>query len=421
MKRCALIISDSRQFSDWFGCHITASWPNMLVEHARVRNAPMVLDRIGLSRYQLIIARVDFNSVAALDTCIFLLRILALDDHPEIIVISSDARGLEAARTTNLAGATCLLEQDLNARAVRSVLENIRSRSCTAAGDQDDFEIPGYTIKSSIAGTYTATIYRAYSEQQQRDVALKVCDVDAQYASIDQPLSLLREYEALRKLAGPYIAEAYEYGEHRTIAYMALEYFQSGSLGEMFRSSGRGKSRIEYMLEVARALQHVHQNGFLHLDLKPNNIMVRLDGSIALIDFGIATRMFPAQQAMSVCYSLGSPFFMSPEQQRGEPLDVRSDIYSFGAVFYRILTGRVPYAGKRLDEILMNRSNAGIPDLGPALQRYQEIIDKTLVADQSRRFQSVEELIASIEHHLGEATGIHRCLTIDAGMQEAVA
>jgi serine/threonine-protein kinase PpkA len=152
-------------------------------------------------------------------------------------------------------------------------------------------------------------------------------------------LTLRKEYETLRKLGGEYVAHAYDYGEEGDLAYMALEYFPRGTIGNLFAVAGRNASRVAYLRRVAESLRAIHEAGFLHLDLKPNNVMIRADGSPALIDFGISKRIVVARYQNGVSYSLGSPYFMSPEQMRGESLDERSDIYSFGALWFRIFTG----------------------------------------------------------------------------------
>lgn len=412
MKRCALIISDRRQFARWLACHVTTVWPKMLVEHAQVAGAPLALDRIELSRYQLIIANLSFDSVASLDTCIFLMRILELEDHPEIVVIGEDEARLKSARSTNLGKATCMTVGELSRFGVRELLSRIRERtdlpeSTVADGAPD---IPGYRIMEPIAGTYSATVYRAYSERRGEQVALKVCDLYTQHAAANYQLSLRQEFDAMRKLASPFVARAYEYGELMGVSYMALEYFPRGNIGDLFATEGRNKSRIDYMLSVAKALRSVHSGGFLHLDLKPNNVMIRNDRTVALIDFGIARRIVAARHQQGISHSLGSPYFMSPEQRRGQPLDERSDIYSYGALFYRVFTGHVPFRRRKIEDLQTAQEQGPVPELGPALKAYQPIIDKTLARDPAKRFSTVDELIESIEYHANLATGVYKQL-----------
>ena len=423
MKRCALIIADEPAFRDWIGWHIKSQWPKILLEHTRRVNAPMYLDRAQMSRYQLIVVRQGFRSFAEMTTGIFLLRILNLAVRPEILVIVENAEQLKAAKSTKLAAARFLLADELESSRVSEVIQSI-ARSGEGHGQfqpEGAPTIPGYRIKEPLAGTYNATVYRAFSESRGEDVAIKILELENNNYGASQQLTLRQEFETLRKLGGQYVARAYDYGETDDIAYMAMEYCPRGSLGSLFARAGRGVSRVDYLYRVAQALEHVHSSGFLHLDLKPNNVLIREDGSPILIDFGVSKRIVVARYQEGKCFSIGSPHFMSPEQICGEPLDERSDIYSFGALWYRILTGRVPFPGVSFDAIQMTRGRIQTPSLGYALRHYQPIVDRTLANDREQRFSNVQELIEGIEYNTGQATGVFRQLTIPAVPRELTA
>ena len=215
----------------------------------------------------------------------------------------------------------------------------------------------------------------------------------------------------MRKLGGRYVAEAYDYGEIDETAYLALEYFPKGSITTYTAQNARNVNRLELMLQVARGLRRIHDAGYLHLDVKPNNVLIREDGSPAFIDFGISKRAVAARHAEERTFSLGSPYFMSPEQTRKEPLDVRSDIYSFGALWFRVFTGFAPFIASTFHELRMARSKK-VPSMGAALEHYQPILNKMLAVDREDRFASADELIESIESYLTTATGIHRQLDL---------
>lgn len=410
MKRCALIISDDRNLRDWLGYHVTMQWPKMMLEYARVPNAPMYLDRTEISRYQLIIARLGFQTEAELTTCIFLMRILKLDVHPEIVIISDNPKALRLAKSTALGAATCLPTGQLSTSSLGATLAAIAGRQDGHSARHHDGapDIPGYTIRDSLAGTYGATVYRAFDEREGRDLALKICDLSSKNEGTMHKLTLRQEFETMRKLGGEHVARVYDYGEKDGLAYMALEYFPRGSISKVFAKAGQNASRVGYLRRVAEALRSIHDAGFLHLDLKPNNVMIRADGSPALIDFGISKRIVAARYQENLCYSMGSPYFMSPEQMRGESLDERSDIYSFGALWFRIFTGQLPFPGRSFEDIRLSQEDPATPSMGDALKHYQPIIDKTLASERDQRFSSAQELIDSIDYHFGSATGIHR-------------
>jgi hypothetical protein len=410
MKRCALIISDDLKFRKWLAHHVTMQWPKMMLEYSRTANAPLYLNRIEMSRYQLIVVQLGFHTAAEFATCIFLMRILKLDVHPEIMIIGDDCAALRSARSTALGAATFLTTNQLTTSSFSASLARVAQQDAERSKKSRDGapEIPGYTIREPLVGTYGATIYRAFSEREGRDVALKICELSQNNKSVMHQLALRHEYETLRKLGGEYVAHAYDYGEDDEVAYMALEYFPRGTIGNLFAVAGRNASRVAYLRRVAEALRAVHEAGFLHLDLKPNNVMVRADGSPALIDFGISKRIIVARYQEGVSYSIGSPYFMSPEQMRGEPLDERSDIYSFGALWYRIFTGETPFPGRTFDEIREAHEDLVAPSMGDALKPYQPIVNKTLAGDRDQRFSTVQELIDNIDYNFGTATGVYR-------------
>jgi hypothetical protein len=413
MKRCALIISDDLRFREWLGHNVSLRWPKMMLEYCRLANAPMYLDRAELERYQLIVVRLGFSTFAEITTCIFLMRILNLPSHPEIILIADDPAEVVRAKTTKLAKAHCLQTSEVKAGTFEAVLEDIAARETQADGSPCDGapSIPGYVIECPLAATYSTTVYRAFSKRLGKDVALKVCaSKPLGYGDYHQ-LTLRQEYDVLRSLSDEYVAAAYEYGEVDELGYMALEYIPRGSLSRFIRENGRRVSRVDYMLRVAKGLREIHNAGFLHLDLKPNNVLIREDGSPVLIDFGISKRILLARYQDRQVFSMGSPYFMSPEQARGEPLDVRSDIYSFGALWFRIFTGRTPFSGRTFEELRMARANLA-PSMGDVLWHYQPIVDKTLAADRDARFSTAQELIDNIEFYSMNATGMHRQLDL---------
>jgi len=412
MKRSALIVADDPALRAWIGNNVSIRWPQIMLEFSKLANAGIYLDRARIERYQLIVVRLSSMSFAEMTLCILLIRILNGENRPEILLIADNEEQLRAARSTKLKEATFMLARDMNVASFQEALQEISactdsSVSATASGGP---EIPGFVIREALAGTYTSTIYIAHSQALGRDVALKITELETSNKTAVSQYSLRDEFSVLRKLGGTHVAQAYEYGEMDGLAYLALEYFPKGSIGQYLNESGRNSSRFEIMLAVAEALDFVHGAGFLHLDLKPNNILVRENGMPALIDFGISSRILVAEHMERRSFSMGSPYFMSPEQCLGMPLDVRSDIYSFGAVWYYVFTGRTPFRGRTFEEIQRSRERVGIPSLGYALRHYQPIVDRTLAINRDDRYGSVSELMDALYDCSASATGVHRKL-----------
>ena len=139
--------------------------------------------------------------------------------------------------------------------------------------------------------------------------------------------------------------------------------------------------------------------------------MVRADGTPVIIDFGISKRIVRARIEDRRSISLGSPYFMSPEQISGEPIDVRSDLYSFGALMYQVITGQVPFSSSYFDVSRIFECRKHLPSLGPALHRFQPIIDRTLAADRSKRFSTAQDLIDMIRYCMGGQQRTDDCET----------
>jgi serine/threonine-protein kinase PpkA len=273
--------------------------------------------------------------------------------------------------------------------------------------------IPGYTIRRPVAATYTSAVYWAFSEKLKKDVALKVLDISYAPVAGRREITMWREHNIMRRIASPHVARVYEYGETSDLAYLAMEYLPRGSIQKVIEEAGQSVSRLQLLVGVAQGLREVHRAGYVHLDVKPDNVLIRSDGSPVLIDFGISRRASEAMAGGSGDIRMGSPYYMSPEQARGGAVDQRSDLYSFGALWYMVFTGRKPYRGNTVMEILEAHERMPGPSLGNALRHYQPIIDGTLATSPNDRFANADALIQAIEACSAAATGVHR---LDMGL-----
>jgi serine/threonine-protein kinase PpkA len=140
------------------------------------------------------------------------------------------------------------------------------------------------------------------------------------------------------------------------------------------------------------ALGDIHEKGILHRDLKPQNIMFRNDGTLAIVDFGIAKHI-DAIDMTGVGEILGTPRYMSPEQVQGKALDLRTDIYSAGVLLYQMLTGRHLFEGDTAVEVALQHLNTPPPPLPDHLAEYQRLLDKLVEKDRDARFRNADEVI----------------------------
>jgi serine/threonine protein kinase len=165
----------------------------------------------------------------------------------------------------------------------------------------------------------------------------------------------------IAELEHPNIVKIYDLGVSDDHAHIAMEYLPGGDLRHQIEQGVAESDAVKYTEQIASALADLHSVGILHRDMKPGNIMLREDGSIALIDFGLAKRIARKQDITGRGEIIGTPYYMSPEQGRGTEVDERSDVYSLGIMFYEMLTGEKPYGGDNAMNIIFKHREAPMP------------------------------------------------------------
>lgn len=256
--------------------------------------------------------------------------------------------------------------------------------------------IPGYEIRNELGRGGMATVYLAVQLSLSRLVALKVL---APHLAKDPVYRerFLREAHFAANLDHTNIVEIYDVGEADGTPFMAMGYEPGGTAAAMEGTALAPGTALRMIRDIAGALDYAHQQGVVHRDVKPENILLRKDGSCVLADFGIA---FSAAQLSGLTrdgMSLGTPHYMSPEQLRGEQVDGRADLYSLGVVLYRFLTGQLPYPGTDGWAVGTQHIHAAIPRLPPELMRYQALIDSLLAKQPGARLQTGADVIGRID------------------------
>ena len=284
-----------------------------------------------------------------------------------------------------------------------------------------DIEIPGYDIESSIGMGGMATVYKATQQRPRRPVALKVMKRGLAGTSARRRFEF--ETEVLARLRHPGIAQIFEAGASNedtgsSIPYFAMEYVTDARPLTTFadeQSLGL-RERVTIFAMVCDAVQHGHQNGVIHRDLKPGNILVDADGQPKVIDFGIARSTEVDQELITqhtdIGQLIGTLNYMSPEQctHSSAELDVRTDVYSLGVILYEMLCGRRPLELSRvaLPEALRRIQNdtAIRPSATDSALRgdLEAIVLKALAKEPDRRYRSAAELGNDLRRHLRHET-----------------
>jgi serine/threonine protein kinase len=268
-----------------------------------------------------------------------------------------------------------------------------------------------YEIIEELGRGGMALVYRARDRQLEREVAIKVLPFslafDAEFVERFQ-----REARTAAQLEHPNIIPIYRVGRSGRVIYFVMKFLRGGSLSTVLQERRKltPPEIRRLLLEAGGALGYAAQRGIVHRDIKPDNIMFDEFGQCLLTDFGIA-KAASGQKLTGTGMSIGTPHYMSPEQARAQSIDGRSDIYSLGVVAYQCLTGTVPYDGEDSFSIGYKHITEPIPT--PSLitadeRRIFEVIKRMLMKDPADRFQSCEELVASIQGQPTAAPGAVR-------------
>lgn len=262
-----------------------------------------------------------------------------------------------------------------------------------------------YRIKERIGGGGMANVYLAYDLILERKVAIKVLRMEF----VNDPEFIERfdrEAQATTSLSHPNIVSIYDVGEEDDILYIVMEYIDGLTLKEYIIQNGplSVEKAVDIMEQLSSAIQHAHENGIIHRDIKPQNVLIDHNGRVKVTDFGIAIALSATAltQTNSV---LGSVHYLSPEQARGGKATKKSDIYSLGIVFYELITGELPFTGQSPVSIALKHLQNDLPSVrqlnSTIPQSIENIIIKSTAKDPFHRYASVAEMgeVISVSLH----------------------
>ena len=402
-----LIITDHTELGRALEQHVSIIWPDA---ECRI-HAPLQSGRLHSG----------FNAVGydvvLLDDRIergqgekWLDNLLHRNAFPPILYLARGDDPALAQRVTQRGAIDCLMRERIDHRRMADVLRTAmvqrrQQLSLLRTGPEAErlsqfgsVTIRGHRFVRELAIGGTSAVYLAESERAGEMVVLKVLrDSPSAGDEHTQFTRFMQEYELISKVRHPNVVRIFDLGIADDHAYLAMEYFPRGDLRSVIASGLDGSEALTYLAQMAAALQVVHAVGVLHRDLKPGNIMLRADDSVALIDFGLAKHVQSDAEITATGEIFGTPYYMSPEQGHGQTLDERSDLYSLGVIFYEMLTRQKPYLAQSPMGVVYMHANAPIPLLPEALRNYQQLINKLLAKDPIHRLASASALLAKIE------------------------
>jgi tRNA A-37 threonylcarbamoyl transferase component Bud32 len=384
--------------------HVEIEWPDAnLVEHRLGEDNPLEAQFAAVGFDAVIIVGVP--PAAAAET--LAAGLLAKPEFaPLVLILLQDAPNPEPAPISGLHRLYGRkIDRDRLIRAIMSASREHRQALSTLRA-HPDFEqryrfgsvmIRGHRCIRQVGSGGMCTIYLAESERAGTVVVLKVFnqvpDVSERIVSFDR---FLQEYEIIAGIKHHNIVRIYDLGVADDHAYIAMEHFPAGDLRQRMKLPLSPATALSYVEQIASALNAIHAAGVLHRDLKPANVMLRADGSLCLIDFGLAKANEMEVSLTGTREIFGTPYYMSPEQGHAEEIDARSDLYSLGVMFYEMLIGHKPYTGATAMEVIYKHKRAEMPEVPPQFADYREILRRLLAKSPADRYQSAGVLLEAI-------------------------
>ena len=392
-----MIIDGQAEFRTLLMHHVTTHWPDAIISAYDPIEAGYLPDEFSGAGNDIILLGSD---IGERDGLAVLKQFCKTPGFPAVVYCGPKAEGAAAMK----AGADGFLVRDEIRHDAFSVLlsdilvsrRRVASTGSLFVGDERTGIHPlirGYHFLEKLGATSHSAIYLAERESTGVKVVLKVLqqlpDVADNIGAFDR---FLQEYELIAETQHPNIVKIYDLGVSDDHAHIAMEYIDAGDLKRRISAGMTEPDAVRYLRQIASALAKIHEVGILHRDLKPGNIMLRSDDSIALIDFGLAKRMRLRMELTDEGEIFGTPYYMSPEQGHGTDVDHRSDIYSLGVIFYEMLIGEKPYRADTAMGIIYLHAQAPIPLLRPRFAKYQSLINMMLAKEPNDRLQTADEI-----------------------------
>ena len=392
-----MIIDGQADFRSLLMHHVTTHWPDAIISAYDPTEAGYLPDEFSGAGNDVILLGSDHGDR---DGLAILRQFTKTPGFPAVVYFGSGRENKAALK----AGADAFfarleIRHDALTVQLSDILVSRRRVASTGSlfvGDERTGIHPlirGYHFLEKLGATSHSSVYLAQRESTGVKVVLKVLqqlpDVADNIGAFDR---FLQEYELIAEIDHPNIVSIYDLGVSDEHAHITMEYVDAGDLRRRISAGITEPDAVRYLRQMSSALAEIHRVGILHRDLKPGNIMLRSNDTIALIDFGLAKRMRLRMELTDEGEIFGTPYYMSPEQGHGNGVDHRSDIYSLGVIFFEMLTGQKPFRADTAMGIIYQHAQAPVPLLTSRFARYQSLLNMMLAKMPDDRLQSASEI-----------------------------
>jgi len=411
-----LVIDDSEDFRLLVSQYIAVEWPDAEVTEWDPVTQGDIDDNYDLAKYDVMLLDYVLGKADGLE---WLKQLRRRADCPPVIFLTgagneqvavtalkngafdylrkhdlSKARLVEALRAAMDERKAAEITQRMARTAALSELNRAPEVARVSAGDAPNaqvIEINGYHVIRKIGSGGMSTVYLVTRIEDQQQLVMKI--LDSKLCEDNEFLMrFIQEYGMISKIENRHIVKIYDQGFTDRHVYIAMEYFANGDLRARIKKGITPEASLQLLQQVAAALQAIHEHGIVHRDLKPENIMFRDDDSLAIVDFGIAKMISDVNSLTQTGHILGTPYYLSPEQAKGETLDGRSDLYSAGVMLFEMLAKRRPFTATTPIALVNKHINDPIPRLPEGLEHYQKLIDILMAKSPSARFASAKQM-----------------------------
>src|SRR3954468_19476412 len=267
-----------------------------------------------------------------------------------------------------------------------------------------------YELEELVGTGGMSSVFRAHDRLLDRKVALKI--LHQQYSGDEEYVERFRrEARAVAALSHPNIVTRIDRGEHGGRQFIVFEYVDGENLKRLIerRVPAPVSTALELAMEIARALSFAHQQGLVHRDVKPQNVLLNGDGRAKVTDFGIARSMDVQHGMTQTGTVLGTSDYIAPEQAQGQRVDECTDVYSLGVVVYELLTNEVPFPGENFVAVAMRHINEPPPPVGDKRPdvppRVEAAVQRAMAKRPEDRFHTMADFCRELEANLAETQG----------------